>query len=180
MLVKTKAILCALSLCTVVSVHGEGTEEDNEIFMMKNWRKRRVERRAAVKIGSRIAPSFKSRRPNLQVEQNLEQTIDIANVASNPQNRDLSEGFDEATFWEDYLYTGQVNSLPPTYAPVKVTKPPTYAPTVTPTLLPVNETKAPVPPPTFDPVPPPPTEAPAPPTDAPACRPICKYNSFIS
>ena len=139
------------------------------MFMMRNWRKRRVERRSAVKIGARTAPSFDSRRvPNFQQDGNLEQTVDIANTAGNPQNRDLSEGFDEATFWEDYLYTGQVNSLPPTYSPIKVTSPPTYAPTKAPTAEPnVDPTKAPVPPPTFNPVPP---------TEAPACKPICKYH----
>ena len=172
MLVRTKVLLCALSLYNLSSVYGEGVkDEDDKVSMMKNWRKRRTERRSAVKIGARTAPSFTNRVPNFQEDGNLGQTIDIANVAGNQQNRDLNEGFDEDTFWEDYLYTGQVNSLPPTYAPIKVPRPPTNRPTKAPTASPMSPpTKAPVPPPTFEP---------APPTEAPACEPICKHHSHI-
>jgi hypothetical protein len=101
--------------------------------------------------------------PNIQQNEILSQTKDLAEAAENPHNRDLRDGFDEAAFWENYLLGGQVNSLPtkpPTYAPIEK---PVYSPTASPTK---SSTNAPIPPPTF---------TPAPPTEAPTCKPICKY-----
>jgi len=156
MLIRSKVLLCALSLCTLASVHGEGLTNDNEA-VMKSGRKRQLTHSFAARIGDRSAPYFDSRMLNIQQHEILSQTTNLAEAAGNP-NRDLS--FDEAAFWENYLLGGQVNSLPtkpPTYAP---TEKPVYSPTASPTKSPTN---APIPPPTYTPVPP---------TEAPTCKPI--------
>jgi hypothetical protein len=170
MLIRSKVLLCALSLCTLVSVHGEGLKNDNAA-VMKSERKRQFARSFADRIGDRSPPYFKSRMPNIQQNEILSQTTDLAEAAGNPQNRDLGDGFDETAFWENYLLSGQVNSLPskspiyaPTYAPTDApSKKPSYSPTASPTK---GSTNAPIPPPTY---------TPAPPTEAPTCKPICKY-----
>lgn len=185
MLFRSEALLCVLSLCTLAFVHGEGSEDDNAPVMRK---KSFSLLREKARIGHRQLPVFESRL-SVMVEQDEIQdqtTIDIAKAATDiakvapadPQNRDLIDNFDDLKFWEGYLYTGQVNSLPPTYAPIKATSHPTYKPTMPPTASPMTDpTYVPVPPPTFYPVKPPVV---APPTEAPACKPICKCMSTLS
>ena len=166
MLFSSKVLFAALSLCALDSVSGKGSEDDNARLLKRNGRKGEPFRSHA-KIGQRSLPNFQRLLPEFSEDGMLSQgTKDTAKaVPADSKNRDL--GFNDAKFWSNYLYSGQVSSLPPTYAPVKATyppvpdgSPPTYAP------IP-DGTNAPVPPPTFYPVPQPPTEA-------PVCQPIGK------
>ena len=126
MLIRFKLFSCALSLCTLGSVYGEDFSTNEIKDYSRNGRRKRISRSFATRIGSRSPPYFENRKPNL-IEQtvNLAQTVDIAESVRKPQNRDLADGFDESAFWQSYLLSGQVNSMPikPTHAPIS-----TYAP----------------------------------------------------
>jgi hypothetical protein len=149
MLIGSKVLLGALSLCTSVLANGEVVKNDLATLMRKG-RKRRTARSFATRIGERSPPYFESRKPNIQQNEILSQTTNLAEAESNPQNRDLSDGFDETAFWESYLLSGQDSYVPPP-APA-----PAYSPR---------------PPPTYYPEKPPVGK----PAEAPACKPICKY-----
>ena len=165
MLFRSEVLVCALLLCALDSVSGKGPEDDNARLLKRNGRKGEPFRSHA-KIGQRSLPNFERRLPVFSEDEMLSQgTKDTAKaVPADSKNRDL--GFNDAQFWSNWLYNGQANSLPPTYAPIKATSHPTYAP------IP-GAPVAPVPPPTFYPVPQPPTEA-------PVCQPIGKWKILIS
>lgn len=170
MLFRSEVLFCALSLCALDSVSGKGSEDDNARLLKRNGRKGEPFRSHA-KIGQRSLPNFERLLPEFSEDGMLSQgTKHTAKaVPADSKNRDLA--FNDEKFWSNYLYSGQVSSLPPTYAPIKATYPPTSAPVPDgspPTSAPIPDgTNAPVPPPTFYPVPQPPTEA-------PVCQPIGK------
>jgi len=165
MFIKLEVLFCVLSSCTLVFVDGENVKNDVEA-PLRGGRKHQNARSVNMKLGQRSPLFFKSR-------------MRREDAAVKPENRALSDGFDEMAFWESYLLSGQVNSMPPTHAPTKAyTSPPTAKPIFAPTESPTKgPTDAPVPPPIFvDPPPtfvdPPPTFVDPPPTSIPVAPPI--------
>eukprot|EP00537_Pseudo-nitzschia_pungens_P006901 CAMPEP_0172378164 /NCGR_PEP_ID=MMETSP1060-20121228/69279_1 /TAXON_ID=37318 /ORGANISM="Pseudo-nitzschia pungens, Strain cf. cingulata" /LENGTH=919 /DNA_ID=CAMNT_0013105879 /DNA_START=25 /DNA_END=2784 /DNA_ORIENTATION=+ len=156
MFVKLEVLLCALSLCPLAFVHGQGLSIVNTLDksegMTKSDRKRRNGRPFFMRIGQRVEPDFESRQPDLMKIVKTA-TVDVAAAAKkDTQHRDLVD-FDESAFWQGYLM-GQ-SMVPPT-------SPPTYHPTHSPTKTTADPTKAP------EPTGSPPTEGPTHvPTDAP-------------
>ena len=176
-MMKPKVLFCTLSFSSLVFVHGQEIKNDIEIFT-RNGRKKPLGRPFSTRIGERSLPFFDSRRTDIDITEQKEiisQTIDLKETAENPENRDLRETFDEVAFWENYLLSGQVNSLPPpktstpTHSPIT---PPTEAPNTTPIIVPTTSpTNVATPPPSFNP-----TISPqSPPTEAPTCKPIGTY-----
>ena len=151
-MMKQEVLFCTLLVFTFVFVHGDQNKNRNRFFN-RITRKRQFGRPVSQRIGVRLQPSFETRRSEI-IEQNILdlQTKNLKESVKKPQNRDLRDGFDELAFWENYLMSEQVGSLPPPVAP-------SSAPV----------TVSPVPPPTFNP-----TNAPQTvPTEAPTCKPIC-------
>lgn len=159
MLFRSKALLCVLSLYAHESVNGEGLEDDSARLLKRNGRKREPFRSHA-KIGQRSLPNFERRLPVFSEDAMLSQETNDSSKAVPADSKNRHLGFNDEKFWNDYLGPGKVSSMKPTSAPIKpTTSHPTYAP------IP-DGTTAPVPPPTYYPVNP---------TEAPACKPICKF-----
>jgi len=194
MLIRLEVLLCALSVCPLAFVHGQGLGNDIEASF-RSGKKRRNGRSFAYQIGTRSPPNFGSRHHDI-VEQtvNLAQTVDLVEAVKDNENenRELADNFDEGEFWESYLKSGggQVKSMPdtpPTPPPVQTTHRPTYAPTATPSYLPSPsptdrpDTTSPTAQPTKTPTGAP-TERPSatltgPPTQKPSVEPVAEVSS---